>query len=226
MNSDFDRSIPQELFNCIKKENLKFNSEEKNEYINHLKYFSQVGYCFGDWDILLKNKKITCAFAAEKSEILMISKEYFMEFFSHSILKCEAEKKNFIRNTFLIFENENEHFNDFYYDIHPIVINFYLLNKYVDQNKQILSQGDSAEYFYIIYSGSCILQKNFFLKDEENLKELETENDYWGRKSHDIMHLTRGGFAGIEGIFSEEKKFKFSLKVKYFKNYFYLYKIN
>jgi hypothetical protein len=111
-----DKKIDPELFDCIKKENLHLNTIDKNNIIKDLKYFSKEGFCFGDSDILIKGSKYQSAFTLEKSEILYIHKEYFMEFFSKSILRSQFERKNFIRNTFNIFQDEEEEteFNDFY----------------------------------------------------------------------------------------------------------------
>jgi hypothetical protein len=155
-----EKKIDIDLFNSIKKENLHLNTIDKNNIIKELKYFSKEGYCFGDFDILGKGSKYQSAFAVERSEILYIHKEYFMEFFSKSILRSQVERKNFIKSVFNIFEDEEEdnNFNDFYSKTKAIVN--IIKNKYIYINKYLIYF--NYNYYFNFHKFKFNLNLSFF----------------------------------------------------------------
>ena len=77
------------------------------------------GECFGDWAILNKNLKPSLAVASEETDIFYLDKEFFIDFFSKSIIKSENDRKSFLKQVLQPMTSLG--FEDFYNKITPIV---------------------------------------------------------------------------------------------------------
>ncbi len=104
--------------------NLNLNNDVNNmnnlNNGNDIKIYQKEGECFGDWDLINSNSKTKFAFAYEESDIFVLDKDYFIDYFSKPIIKSENERKLFIKKTIQPLTNYG--FDEFYNKIHPIVI--------------------------------------------------------------------------------------------------------
>lgn len=73
-------------------------------------------------------------------------------------------------------------------------------------------QGSLGKYIYLIFSGSCLLQKciNKKLNDK---KASDYELSSKKPKFYDILHLSKGGLAGLESIYYSDQIYQYSMKV-------------
>ncbi len=101
--SDMKRNeIDEEIFE------YESNKDEKEKFI------LTAGGCFGDWAIIYRHKRTASAKVIENCECLMINYEIFYSCFSKKILKCENERRKFLRKKINIFQKESPEFYNYF----------------------------------------------------------------------------------------------------------------
>lgn len=96
----------------------KFFGKIKNEVEQ---YQIEEGEFFGDFGIIKDIKRTASAYVLQESYLLCIDKFPFDEYFLRSILKCEAERKIFIRKNLKVLYGFHR-FHE-YYDRLTIYVN-------------------------------------------------------------------------------------------------------
>jgi len=99
--------------------NIINNENKLKNFNNGMKIYQKEGDCFGDWEMISCNSKTTFAFASEESDLFVLDKDYFIDYFSKPIIKSANERKLFIKK--IIQPLTNFGFDDFYNKISPIV---------------------------------------------------------------------------------------------------------
>ncbi len=83
----------------------------------------------------------------------------------------------------------------------------------MEQHETVYLQGTIGDYIYLIFSGSCLLQK-CINKNIQTKKEAEYDVSLEKPKFYHILHLSRGGLAGLESLFSSNLRYQYTMKVK------------
>jgi len=108
------------------------DSEFENEYFEYFnlhhtekdKYILSEGGCFGDLDIINKQKRTFSAKIIESCVCLTIDGINFYNIFSKKIIKSAFEREKFLKKKINIFEQDSKLFNDFLKRVKIQVIQF------------------------------------------------------------------------------------------------------
>jgi hypothetical protein len=154
-----------------------YTEEERIQFSN--------GQCFGEWAIINKTKRSGAALALTACELFYLEKEDFEKHFSKCISKAETDRKEFLVSVFP-FLASNLKLDEHYQRMIPL---------FLTKNDIIYREKGRADSLYLIYSGECILKKNF----KSNLSF-----DYFSVKNmKTVLQLSSSQVAGLESLFKD-----------------------
>ena len=144
------------------------------------------GYCFGDVELIYNIPHTKSLLCLEDTHLFMINEETFTKHFAKCIHKAISNRREFIINNLFPFNNVSYSIiNDTVKTIIPIE---------TTSNITIYQQGEYASKIYIIYIDQCTLFKKS------------------GGRVHKLLTVGKGSVLGLETIYEEDKKYKYTLK--------------
>jgi hypothetical protein len=177
------------LLNNIEKSRLQMEEEERTQLSE--------GMCFGEWGIIYNIPRTASAYTLEPTDLFCIEKESFDKSFSRCLIRAEAERKKFILQKLPSFKILPAlKFDEFYRKVVAI---------FCKSREIIYDENTKTSVIYLLYQGSCKLQKNFLI----NKKEDQTINDM---KLVTVLNLDKGDICGLE-VLKGAPKYNFTLVV-------------
>jgi CRP-like cAMP-binding protein len=143
------------------------------------------GETFGDWGLMRKTTRRASAYAIEDSHLFHISEGSFYLSLCKIMLRAELERKNFICNRILPFEElSRTAFDSLYKSFQP---------KFVSKNEIVFDEREQAHSLYIILAGSFTLLKAIG----------SSKTELAPTRYIPIIKVEKGGVAGIESLFDQ-----------------------
>lgn len=144
------------------------------------------GYCFGDIELIYNIPHTKSLLCLEDTHLFMINEETFTKHFAKCIHKAITDRREFIINNLFPFNNVSYSvINDAVKTIIPIE---------TTSNITIYQQDECASKIYIIYIDQCTL----FKKN--------------GTRLYKLLTVGKGSVLGLETLYEEDKKYKYTLK--------------
>ena len=144
------------------------NILKKNPYSREVNSI-RVGSFFGEWGFIYKINRTVSAYAKEDTLLLGFDKFTFKMFFQENIILSENNSKKFVLRHIKTFRGLNETaFNSYYREVKKI---------YCIPGKEIFTEGNDANSFYLVYMGSCVVKKgltNLIIKDPGDFIGIES----------------------------------------------------
>jgi CRP-like cAMP-binding protein len=154
------------------------------------------GYCFGEWGLIYKKPRSTAALVTEDTHLFVLDEASFNLSFLKCLTKSETDRKNF-------FLNRIKPFADLQYlkfdSIFKTFVPMFLKN-----NQMIFLENSPADKLFVVYMGSCSLQKNI------NILPEQYKNDVNKMKFITLLKIEKGDITGLDALF--EKSYKYSLR--------------
>ena len=172
--------------------NTKRRSNINNEYIKSFSEFQKIiqlqkdlGYIinnyikgdfFGEWDLIYNKTHTNSAYAEEDTDLLILDKSYFKEYFRIHILNSDLKRKFFITSRIPIL------------NIKEIPL---LIPEFCDKGDIIYTEYDPAFDFFILYKGLGALKQLKFSKSKKDIL-------YNSDKMETLLLIDKGCIVGLE----------------------------
>jgi len=172
--------------------NTKRRSNISNEYIRSFSEFQKIiqlqkdlgcainnfikGDFFGEWDLIYNKTHTNSAYAEEDTDLLILDKSYFKEYFRPHILNSDLKRKFFIKSRIPIL------------NIKAIPL---LIPEFCDKGDIIYTEYDSACDFFILYKGLGALKQLKFSKSKKDIL-------YNSDKMETLLIIDKGCIVGLE----------------------------
>ena len=172
--------------------NTKRRSNINNEYIKSFSDFQKIiqlqkdlgcvinnyfkGDFFGEWELIYNKTHTNSAYAEEDTDLLILDKSYFKEYFRIHILNSDLKRKLFITSRIPIL------------NIKSIPL---LIPEFCDKGDIIYTEYDSAFDFFILYKGLGALKQ---LKFSKSKKDILFNSD----KMETLLIIDKGCIVGLE----------------------------
>ena len=164
------------------------------------------GYCFGEWGLIYRCPRATSVYTLEDTYFFSLDEESFKNSFMKCLNKAESDRREFVNDNLFPFKTISYNvINELYKNTIPIQCS---------GNKLIYEEGATANTIYIVYMDQFSLYKKYY-----NESQMKTN-------VYKILSIEKGGVIGLEAIFEEDKKYKYTFRANCGGNIGMIFSIN